>query len=181
MASGSEGRLIPHSDAEKRIFIAAFLLAGLMVLADQISKIYIEHAFELHESRPVISGWLAVTSVRNRGAAWSILSGHGWLLLLIGAAVIAAAIRFFRYLTEGWRERYFAVFLVLSGVIGNSIDRLWRGEVVDFIHVHYRDVWHYPVFNLADIAICTGVGLFILSCLLRKSQPEADSASANRE
>ena len=126
-----------------------------------------EHSFRLYESRPVIPGWLSLTSVRNHGAAWSMLSGHGWLLLLIAFAALAAILWYFRSLTEGWCERYIAAFMVISGIFGNSIDRLWRGAVVDFIDVHYYDVWRYPVFNVADIAICTGVGIFVLSSLLR--------------
>ena len=62
--------------------------------------------------------------------------------------------------------------LLLSGIIGNSFDRFFRGAVVDFLHVHWKEVWHYPVFNVADIAICCGVGLYILSNLLRK-KPES--------
>ena len=62
--------------------------------------------------------------------------------------------------------------LVLSGIVGNSIDRIWHGEVIDFIDFHYYDMWSYPVFNVADIAICTGVGVYMLSNLLRKTPKE---------
>ena len=73
-----------------------------------------------------------------------------------------------------------AAFLVISGILGNSIDRLWRGAVVDFIDVHYYDVWRYPVFNVADIAICTGVGIFILSTLIRPEKGKAAKEDADR-
>ena len=96
-----------------------------------------------------------------------MLSGKVWLLLVIAGVVSVAMIKFFRYLTEGYFEREIALFMIFSGVIGNSIDRLWRGAVVDFLDFHWQDVWSYPVFNVADIAICTGVGLFILSGFLR--------------
>ena len=82
-------------------------------------------------------------------------------------APAAAMIRFYNYLTEGYLEREIALFVIFSGVLGNSIDRVWRGSVVDFIDFHYKNVWSYPVFNIADIAICTGVGLFILSGFIR--------------
>ena len=82
-------------------------------------------------------------------------------------------VKFFRYLTEGYSERIIALGLVMSGIIGNSIDRIWHGEVIDFIDFHYYNVWSYPVFNIADIAICTGVGVFILSNLLRKSPKDS--------
>lgn len=55
--------------------------------------------------------------------------------------------------------------LVLGGAIGNLIDRLLHGKVIDFIHVHYADVWHYPIFNIADMGICIGVALIIIDMI----------------
>lgn len=171
----------PRSEREHRVFLAAALTGAASLLADQVTKIWIESALQLHESLPVIDGWFSITSVRNYGAAWSILSGHGWFLLLIAAVVTALCIVFFRYLTSGWKERYFAVFLVLAGVAGNSIDRVWRGAVVDFLDFHYRSVWHYPVFNVADISICVGMGLYILSDLLRPDPKKAAPAETGND
>jgi signal peptidase II len=110
-----------------------------------------------------------LTYVLNYGAAWSILSGHGWFLLLIAGLVLAGSIWKFRYLTEGYAERFIAVFLVFGGVFGNSIDRIWRGAVVDFLDFYIKS-YHWPVFNVSDIAICCGVGIFMLSSLLRKEK-----------
>jgi len=170
-----------HTAAERRVLTVSAIIAALLLLADQASKLLIESAWQLHESTPVIPGILSITSVRNHGAAWSILSGHGWLLLLISLSVLAAGIFFFRSLTEGWRERYYAVFMVFSGIIGNSIDRLWRGAVVDFIDVHYYSSWSYPVFNIADIAICTGMGIFMLSNLLRPERKNSDAKAGTEK
>ena len=156
-----------HSRRERAVLWVSAAVALFLLLLDQLTKLWVEHSFRLYESRPVIPGWLSLTSVRNHGAAWNMLSGHGWLLLLIALGALAAILWFFRSLTEGWCERYIAAFMVISGIFGNSIDRLWRGAVVDFIDVHYYDMWRYPVFNVADIAICTGVGIFVLSSLLR--------------
>ena len=61
----------------------------------------------------------------------------------------------------------YPLFMILAGVFGNSIDRVWRGSVVDFLDFHYKNIWSYPVFNIADIAICCGVGIFILSGFIR--------------
>ncbi len=162
-------RIQPHSAEERRIIWWTFWAAVLTVLADQAVKLWVERGFLIGESWPVIPGILSWTSVRNRGAAWSILSGYGWILLLAALLVVSGIIRFFRSLTEGCPERFIALGVILGGVFGNSIDRLWRGAVVDFIDVHYHNVWHYPVFNVADIAICCGVGIFLLSNLFRKS------------
>ena len=175
----------PRSPRERRVFLAAALTGAATLLLDQGTKIWIDAAMRLNESIPVIDDYFSITSVRNYGAAWSILSGHGWFLLLIAAAVTALCIVFFRYLTSGWKERYFAIFLVLAGVAGNSIDRIWRGAVVDFLDFHYRSVWHYPVFNVADISICVGLGLYILSDLLRpdpkKKNSDEEGSDAERD
>ncbi|MBO5990448.1 MAG: signal peptidase II, partial [Lentisphaeria bacterium] len=98
-------------------------LAVLFLLIDQITKIAVIRCFALHESVQVINGILSWTYVRNRGAAWGILSGRIWLLLLIALAVLVLMVKFFRYLTEGYAERIIALALVVSGIFGNSIDR----------------------------------------------------------
>ena len=167
-------RIEKKSFREKKVFFPALAFALLLLIIDQLTKWYIVKKFNLFESVPVISGWLNITSVRNLGAAWSILSGHVWLLLAFGLLAGAGIIIFFRKLAEGCAERYFALLLILSGIIGNSFDRAFHGEVVDFIHVHYYDIWHYPVFNVADMAICTGVGIYLLSGFLRKT-PEKEA------
>lgn len=182
-------RLELRSARERTVLVSSVVIALLLLALDQGTKLWVEHSFELHESRDLIDGWLALSYVRNTGAAWSILNDRTWLLLLIGFLAFSAILYFFHYLTERCAERYFAVFMVLSGIMGNSIDRLWRGAVVDFIDVHHYVVengvrsyiWHYPVFNVADISICVGVGIFVLSCFtrreLKKTAPDDESVS----
>ena len=162
-------RIEAKSAREKKIIFLALAVALILLIVDQATKWYIVCAYNLFESRPVISGWLNITSVRNLGAAWSILTGYVWLLFAFGLLAGAGIIFFFRKLAEGCVERYFALMLILSGIAGNSFDRAFHGEVVDFIHVHYYDLWHFPVFNVADMAICTGVGLYLLSGFLRQT------------
>jgi len=169
----SAGRISPGTSREHRLIGIGMAWCAILLLADQWSKIVVESRFRLHESLPVVAGYFDFTYALNRGAAWSILEGCGWLLLSIAAAVFIAAILFLRQLTDGWPERYFAIFTVFSGILGNSIDRIWRGAVVDFISVHYREIYHYPIFNIADCAICIGIGIFLLSSHLR---PEHRSA-----
>lgn len=159
--------LEPHSGRERMMLVCSAALAFFTLLLDQGTKLWVEHAFKLHESLVLIDGWLSFTYVRNTGAAWSMLKGQTWLLLVIAALAFGAILYFFHFLAEQWPERYFAIFLVLSGILGNSIDRLWRNAVVDFVDVHYHRVWTYPIFNVADIAICVGVGVFVLSSFIR--------------
>ena len=149
-----------------------------MLALDLMTKLWVVKCFKLYESRELIPGVLAFTSVRNYGAAWSLLSGYGWLLLAFALVTAIGLCIFFRKITEGWVERYFALMLLFAGIIGNSADRFFRGAVVDFIHVHWHNVWHYPVFNIADIAICCGVGIFVLSNLLRKKPEEKNNSGA---
>ncbi len=165
-ADNNSRRIIPGSDRERRVLIGAVVLFFLVLALDQATKIWVDHSFELYESIPVIPGCFSLTYVTNPGAAWGILAGKGWFLLSVAVVVSLGALLFLRRLTEGWSERYFALLLILSGVFGNSIDRIWRGEVVDFLDCYYGS-WHWPTFNVADIAICVGVGIFILSSIVR--------------
>ena len=167
-----------HSRRERVVFAASAAVALLTLLVDQATKLWVVGA--LHESRTIIPAVLEFTRVRNTGAAFGMLSGQTWLLLLVALAAFLAILFFFYDLCENYPERYFSLLLVLSGILGNSIDRLWRGNVVDFIHVHYKDVWHYAVFNVADIAICVGVGVFVLSSLIRPDRKKAAGNSAGK-
>ena len=154
----------------KKHLIYGIVISLLVLVSDQLSKIWIESTYKLHESTVLIPDLFSCTYVINKGAAWSILSGYIWLLLLISIIVLIAIIKFFNYLTDNYIERSYAIFLMIGGILGNSIDRVWRGGVVDFIDVHWKNVWQYPIFNIADIAICCAVGIFILSNLIRKSK-----------
>ena len=138
------------------------LLLGAVVLAlDQASKLWVAHAFALGESLPVLPGCFALTYVRNQGAAWGMFQGAQ--LLLGGLGVVAAALLaiFHRaFLGEGRAVRLLTALLV-SGILGNVIDRFWHGYVIDFFHVYWR-TWHFPCFNVADSAICLAVGVLLL-------------------
>ncbi len=162
-------RIEKGSAREKRVFYPALIFAVLLLVTDQCSKWYVVKNFNLFESIPVIPGFLNFTSVRNIGAAWSILSGYVWLLFAFGLLAGAGIIYFFRKLAEGCPERYYALMMILSGIAGNSFDRAFHGSVVDFIHVHYYEVWNYPVFNVADMAICSGVFIYLISGFCRQS------------
>ncbi len=164
------------SRRERIVLLLALMLGVVSLTLDQWTKFVVERQFYLGESVPVWEPFFSLTFVRNEGAAWSILTGYGWLLLAIAGVVTASVIWFFRSLTEGYSERCFALILVLSGVVGNSIDRVWRGAVVDFFDFHWYSQYRFPVFNVADIAICVGVGLFVLSTLLRPSKKKEDVA-----
>jgi signal peptidase II len=135
------------------------------------------HNIDLHEKISVIPGFFYLTYVTNKGAAWGILQGHGWLLLAVALLVSVLMFAFLRWLTEGWIERYLCVFIIFSGIIGNSIDRVWRREVVDFLDfIVWPSFKHgafsltsWPAFNIADSAICVGVIVYFISVYFREA------------
>jgi signal peptidase II len=161
-----------RSTCELRWIGIGIAAALVVLLIDQLTKHLVMHHYRLYESTPVISNIFSITYVRNSGAAWNILAGKQYLLLIFAILVLVGICRFFRYLSEGYPERIVALMLMISGIIGNSIDRLWHNEVIDFLDFHYYDIWSYPVFNVADMSICIGAGLFVLSSCLRKKPQE---------
>lgn len=158
---------------EQKIFRLALLTGIIFLVLDQLTKYWVVKEIPFGARHTVIPGFFNLTYVTNTGAAWGILSGRYWLLLAISALVFLAAIRFMRTLTENWTERYFAVFLVLSGILGNSIDRIFRGAVVDFLQF-YIGKYAWPSFNVADSCICVGVFIYILSSLFRPERKRGD-------
>jgi signal peptidase II len=156
---------------------APYLLLLLWVLAlDQATKWLVMRSMELHEYRPVIDGVLSLSHVRNRGAAFGILSDadlpyQAVLFSLLSLAALVAITFYAWRLPSSARLPQLALALVLGGALGNLVDRLRFGYVVDFLHVYWRS-YQWPDFNVADSAISVGVGLLILD-ILRSPRSEA--------
>lgn len=150
------------------------LMAGVVIL-DQLTKWLVVGELDLHEYRPILDGLLSLSHVRNRGAAFGILSDADlpYQALLFSTlsffALLAIAVYAYRLPAEAWLPRT-ALTLVLGGAVGNLLDRLRLGYVVDFIHVYWRQ-HQWPDFNVADSAITVGVALLILD-ILRSPRPE---------
>ena len=145
------------------------LLAVVVIVSDQATKAAVLNRFELGERLAVIPGFFDLTLLFNRGAAFSFLAGHdGWQRwFFIGIALAASA--FILHLLSRHRQQRlfgFALGLILGGAIGNVVDRLLYGQVVDFLLFHQGN-WYFPAFNVADSAITVGAGLLILDELLR--------------
>lgn len=142
------------------------LICGVLVLGiDQLTKYYISSNFDLGFISDFIPGVIDITYIHNRGAAWGMLSGRTWILLCITAVVMVGCIIFLVKNKIKNPLLIWAMTLVLSGGIGNMIDRVFRdGNVVDFLHFTF---WpDFPIFNVADCAIVVGAGLLILYFLL---------------
>jgi signal peptidase II len=143
-------------------------LAAAVVLADQLTKLAVERAFDYGDVRAVTSFFNLVLTY-NKGAAFSFLaSASGWQgAFLVGVAIAASAFILYLLARHGEQKLFaFALALILGGAIGNLIDRLAYGHVIDFLDFHWRG-WHWPAFNLADSAIVGGAGLLILDELVR--------------
>ena len=153
-----------------KFFLISLIIAVVLFVLDQLTKELVVQMMTLHERIVVINGFFNITSVRNNGAAWNMLAGKKWFLLLISFTAMAGIIFFFRKLTGGFKERVLAMLLLCSGIVGNCIDRLFRHEVVDFLEFHIGR-FYWPSFNIADSCICVGVFIFVISSLVR---PEED-------
>jgi signal peptidase II len=144
-----------------------FALAALVVLADQATKALVMSRFALGE-RLVLAPFFNLVFVYNPGAAFSFLSeAGGWQKPLLVAFAIAAAAIVSTLILRRPRERLLCtgLALILGGAIGNVIDRLRFGQVVDFLDFHAAG-WHWPAFNVADSAISVGAALIILEGFL---------------
>lgn len=143
------------------------LLAGLLILADQAAKTWVLHSFVYGERLPVLPIF-DLTLLFNTGAAFSFLadSGGGQRWLFTGIALLVSGL-ILRWLHTHTDRRLFCLALscILGGALGNAVDRLLHGHVVDFLLFYWRD-WYFPAFNVADIAITCGAGLLILDEIL---------------
>lgn len=155
--------------ARSRATIGWLLLALAVVLIDQLTKALVEQTFRFGERRTVIPGWFDLTLVYNKGAAFSFLSSaDGWQRwFFIALGTVAAVVIVFMLVRHGSQRLFgFGLAMILGGAVGNVIDRVWRGQVVDFLLFHHGD-WYFPAFNAADSAITLGAALLILDELLR--------------
>jgi signal peptidase II len=145
---------------------AILTVAGLLL--DQVTKLYIDRTMQLFDSIPVLPDFFHITYVRNRGAAFSFLSDASWRLpFFIGISLVAsiAILVAFHKLRDDQKLAQVSLAMIFSGALGNLIDRVRLGEVIDFLDAHwYRH--HWPAFNVADSLICVGVFLLAADMLL---------------
>jgi signal peptidase II len=154
-----------------------FLLTLVGLLFDQATKIFIDRTMQLFDSIPVVPSFFNITYVRNRGAAFSFLSDASWRLPFFIVVSIVASIAIlvaFNKLRDNQKLAQISLAMIFSGAVGNLIDRVRLGEVIDFLDVHwYRH--HWPAFNVADSMICVGVFLLALDMLLEEKRLKGKS------
>ncbi|NGM81737.1 lipoprotein signal peptidase [Paenibacillus sp. 7124] len=142
-----------------------YLIALIVFLIDQGTKYLISSRLQLDEQIPVIGNFFLITSHRNRGAAFSILQNQRWFLILVTIVVVVGIVWYLNKVRKTRRLLPLALALVLGGAIGNFLDRLLTGEVVDFLQFNFGS-YTFPIFNVADSCIVVGVALIILDSLL---------------
>lgn len=145
------------------------VLAVAVILLDQLTKTMILRSFAYGDSQTVTT-WFNIVRAHNTGAAFSFLAAaSGWQRWMFTVIGLAAAV-FIVWLLKrhgGQKLFSFALAMILGGAVGNVIDRLMHGYVVDFIQVHWQNAWYFPAFNLADSAITLGAACLILDELRR--------------
>ncbi|NKB24191.1 MAG: signal peptidase II [Kiritimatiellae bacterium] len=138
------------------------IIAIIITFFDQLTKQWIRLDFALGETRPVIEGFLNLNYLRNTGAAWGMLTGQNTALIIISVFMLCLMIIFRKsFVTDRWDQRI-AFGLMFGGIIGNLMDRIRLGWVTDFLDFHIAG-YHWPSFNIADSAICIGVGMYMVS------------------
>ena len=150
------------------------LASGVLAL-DQVAKVWVSAVMRLHETRPVITGFLSLTLVHNTGAAFGILAGERsplrtWFFLLVSFLAIGVVLWLLRQLRPEQKTEAAALSLILGGALGNVIDRVRFGKVIDFIDVYFR-TYHWPAFNVADAAISVGVLVLFWRLIGHKGKP----------
>ncbi|WP_201588464.1 signal peptidase II [Psychrobacter fozii] len=157
-----------------------YLLSLVVVIIDQWTKWLAETKLTFHEPVPVIEPFLNWTLAYNYGAAFSFLAdAGGWQKWFFSGLALVMSLFLIVYLIKAPRKATLlslGLALVLGGAVGNLIDRLLHGHVIDFIHVHNADIWHYPIFNIADMGISIGVAMIVIDMLFLEKKREMPRA-----
>lgn len=169
MPEGLERNGVYRSVSAKRNYAFLTLPALAVILLDQVSKYIVVKTIAMHESIPVISGIFSLVQTRNRGMAFGLLNRPGSdfsFYFLVGAtfAAVVLLLLWFTWLKDDERRLVLGLSLILGGAIGNLIDRLRLGEVIDFLDLHIG-TYHWPAFNIADSAITVGTFWIVINLL----------------
>jgi signal peptidase II len=159
--------------------LAYLLAAGAVFMIDQTTKAWAVRRLRFDGDWAVIPGFLNFAYAQNTGVAFSFLDNQGdagrWGLSAV-AGVAAILVLYYFWRTPRSHDRLLgALALLLAGILGNVTDRMRLGFVVDFIDVQFGS-WHYPTFNVADMAICIGAGLLILDMFFSRKDEKTDEA-----
>jgi len=151
------------------------LTVSVLVLGiDQATKVYVDRVMDLHSSITVVENFFNITYMRNKGAAFSFLSTFNYrvpFFILVSLVAVCVIISVLCKLRPDQKFAAVSLSLIFSGALGNLIDRVRLGEVIDFLDAHWYE-HHWPAFNVADSAICIGVFLLAIDMFLEEKRQE---------
>lgn len=168
---------------KSKLFWPAFALS---FAADMATKLWVDASLTFADRIPVVDGFFYITHVRNPGAAFGLFNTAPAAIRLtafisITLVAIAMIFSFYRRLAPGERLSALSLGLILGGTAGNLVDRVFRGEVVDFLHFRLWGGYQWPDFNLADTFIVVGVALLVIELLASEGETSANPAGERGE
>jgi signal peptidase II len=153
-------------------YLILSIISVVVIFLDQATKLFIDRTMDLHSSITVLENFFNITYIRNKGAAFGFLAESSFRLpffILISIIAGVVIIGIFRKLRPEQKLTAVSLSLIFAGALGNLIDRIRLGEVIDFLDAHWYE-HHWPSFNVADSAICVGVFLLALDMLREERQ-----------
>jgi len=153
-------------------YLILICVSTVVLIIDQATKIYIDRSMDLHSTITVVENFFNITYLRNKGAAFGFLANTSYRLpffILVSLVAIIVIMVVFARLRSDQRFTAFSLALILSGALGNLIDRVRLGEVIDFLDAHWYG-HHWPAFNIADSAICVGVFLLAIDMFVEEKR-----------
>ncbi|CYU08769.1 signal peptidase II [Streptococcus suis] len=140
------------------------ILAAVLIAVDQLVKAWTVANIELDTVEPFLPGFMSLAYLRNYGAAWSILQNQQWFFTIVTIAAVTGLIWYYVKQIKGNLWTLFSLALMIAGALGNFIDRIRLGYVVDMFHL---DFISFPVFNVADMCLSVGVGILFI-CIMKE-------------
>lgn len=165
---------------KQRKLLILLAMIGFVVSLDQLTKIYISEYFKLGETKVILNNFFNLTLVHNPGAAFGIFANldasiREPFFLAVPILTLMAILYVLWKMPEEKLLGPLSMSCIVSGAIGNLIDRIRVGYVIDFLDFHWSHIYHFPAFNVADSAITIGVGILILEMFL-ESRPATKRA-----
>ena len=144
-----------------------YKITSIVLILDQIIKIIVTHNMKLNTSIDIIPKFFSILYVQNTGAAFSILEDNTILLIIISALFVVILDRYIKKEEKFTKLGVISLGMIMGGIFGNLIDRILRHSVIDYLSFTVLK-YNFPIFNLADIGITVGVGLYIISLILER-------------
>lgn len=152
-----------------RVFLLPMIIIALLTAIDQLTKYMVQTSLQLYESKTVIDGLLSFTYVQNKGMAWGLFQGKIPVFAIVTVIIMILSFRVLYNVVDNKRYRYvkYVVITIIAGGLGNFIDRVTLGYVVDFFEVEFVE---FPVFNVADIYVTLGMFAMMIALFVYKNE-----------